>query len=77
MRAALARMGESAQAMRGSIEAAEERVHEAEAQAATSDEAMVELAGMLDEALTCIDEQSTALVELAGMLDETATPEGE
>ena len=62
------RLGENAQEARERLSDASARIAEVSARADAGDAALVELAGLVDTALTCIDEQNAALVELAGLI---------
>lgn len=62
--------GENAESIRKEMRAAVDALVQTLLDNGQRDEALVELAGMMDEALTCMNEQNAALVELAAVIAE-------
>ena len=67
---------EKTQETREALLAAQEELNRQKDTVGESDGALVELAALMDTALTCIQEQDEALVELAGLLPASDTQEG-
>lgn len=68
LRITLRKSGESAKQTREALEAAQKRLGEERERGDATDAGLVEIAGMVDTALTCVDELNAAVVEIAGIV---------